>query len=133
MRRGGRARAANPATAAATKSACGTLRLLERALRSHDSALPDDGDGGGADAEQHRIGILHVDAYGEPCRQMNPVEGALDIGQPGGHAPILREDTKACAFDDAVELAIGMPHQINVDMHAVTDVADVGLSVIGND
>ena len=89
--------------------------------RSHGT-LPHDRDGGLADAEELRVGVVDADANREPRREVYPVERALDVGQAVGELAVLGEDSEANALDVAVEAAVGMTHEIDLDVRADGDV-----------
>ena len=95
--------------------------------------LPHDRDGGLADAEELRVGVVDAHANGEPRREMHPVECALDVGQAVRDPAVLRENSVANALDVAIEAAVGVAHQIDVDVCADGDVLELGLAVVGDD
>ena len=95
--------------------------------------LPHDRDRGLTDAEELRIGIVDAHANGETRREVHPVERTFDVGQAVGELRVLGQDSVADAFDMAVEAAVGMAHEIDVDVRADGDVFELGLAVVGDD
>ena len=70
---------------------------------------------------------------GNRRREMHPVERALDIGQAVGELAVFGKDAEADALHVAFEPAVGVPHDIDVDMRADGDGLELGLAVVGDD
>ena len=55
------------------------------------------------------------------------------LGSPFVTAPSSGKTPIANALHDAVEPAVRMTHQVNIDMHPGTDVLELGFPIVGND
>src|ERR1700759_778248 len=89
--------------------------------------------GGLPHAKKRGVGVLHTYTHWEPRGEMDPIQRALDVGQSRRYRSIFWEYTKADAFNRAIELAVGMSHQIDIDVAAFVDRLELGFAVVRND
>src|SRR5271167_552376 len=61
---------------------------------------------------------------------MDPIQCALDLRQARLNRAIFRKNSVPDAFDDAMELAVRMSHQENVDSRSDVNVFDLRLPIV---
>src|SRR5580698_6799830 len=116
-----------------------TMRWNEKALISAApqwpcSAPPDGDNCGFSDAKQIRRRIQNADTNRIPRCQVNPVECALDIGQPRrkstDHIGIGR-DAISNAVHNSRKSLIGTRHEVDISVHAWPNVIKLSFAEIG--
>src|ERR1700675_4299912 len=75
------------------------------------------------------MGVLNTNRNREPRRQMHPIEGPFDGGEPGDHSSVLWGHAIASTLHQPGELSFFSPHEVHVDRRADANIPHLPLTI----